>query len=160
MRLAMILTGALFAASLAPGLVAQDIPDFGGTWNREGPAPAQAAGAGIAGLGTTATITQTDSTITLSRTSQFGQLSSVYNLDGSSRSSTLNIGEFSVPQNSTATWADGALLLTTSMEYNGNYFEISVKLSLDAEGKLTAVVTTPGFQGGGPAQDTATYTKG
>jgi hypothetical protein len=164
MKTVALLAFALLALLPVTELNAQDHPDFSGTWTRVGTAATAtptAAGAGLAGLGQTATITQTDSTLTLVRTSQLGQRTSVYNLDGTNRSNTLTLGEFSMPQRTTATWEEGgALMIRTTTDIQGSPIASSLRLSLNAEGQLEVVATSGGVAGGADSEERATYTKG
>ena len=149
---------------LAAGVVAQTTPNFSGTWTLvPDPNAPQAAGRGggmFGGLGTTATIAQDAKTLTLTRTTQAGEVKSVYNLDGSDSPNTMTFGENSVQLVSKVKWDAGKLNIVTSSNFNGNTFETTMRLSLEG-GNLVVESTRPDFQGGGaPVTTKTTYKKG
>lgn len=139
-------------------LAAQERPVFAGKWTAA--TAAQGGRGGFAGLGDAATITQDSATITVTRTTQMGEFQSVYNLDGSERRSTLEMGEYSIPLRSTAKWEGAKLVVTTTFDANGQTVQTIMSLALEADGSLTVVSTTPDFQGGGGnTTTTRKYTK-
>ena len=149
---------------LATGVLAQTTPNFSGTWTLvpdPNAAPAAGRGGGMfGGLGTTATIAQDAKTLTLTRTTQAGEVKSVYNLDGSDSPNTMTFGENSVQLISKAKWAAGKLVITTTSNFGGNAFETTMRLSLEG-GNLVVESTRPDFQGGGaPVTTKTTYKKG
>lgn len=143
---------------MAAMLSAQAAPDFAGKWTLE-PDPS-AEGGGRGGLGQSATIVQDASTITVTRTSQMGEFTSKYNLDGSESKNTFNFNGTAVEQLSKAKWDAGKLLVNTTMNFEGDAVATSMIISLDAAGHLIVESTRPDFQGGGaPITTKATYKK-
>ncbi len=146
------------AILLATGASAQT-PNFAGKWILV-PDPAATGGMG-GGLGTEAIITQDASTITIKRTTQVGELTSTYKLDGSESKNTITIQGNALDQLSATKWDGGTLTVDTRMSFDGNAVEIGMKMSLDPSGTLLVVSTRPDFQGGGaPVTTKATYKKG
>ncbi len=152
------------AVTLATALtLAQAPPNFAGKWTLV--PDANAAGGGGrggmgGGLGQEATITQDASSLTIKRTTQMGEFTSTYKLDGSESKNTLNFQGNSVDQLSIAKWDGGKLNVATKMDFGGNVVETSMVMSLDATGNLVVDTTRPDFQGGGgPITTKATYKK-
>jgi hypothetical protein len=144
------------------GVLAQTTPSFAGKWTMVPDATAQGGGrgGGFGGLGTAATIVQDDKTLTITRTTQAGEVTSVYNLDGSDSKNTMNFNGNAFEQTSKVTRDGNALVITTTGDFGGNVFETSMKLALDASGTLTLEATRPDFQGGGaPIVTKAIYKK-
>jgi hypothetical protein len=166
MRRVITVTGILSALVLAAALAAQTT-NFAGTWTLV-PDPNAAAGGGGrgrggfgGGLGETATIAQDAATLTVTRTAQMGEIKSVYKLDGSESTNTMNFGGNSVDQVSKAKWDGPKLVITTSSNFGGNAFETTMTLSLDPSGNLLVENSRPDFRGGGaPIVTTMTYKKG
>jgi len=129
-------------------LVAQTPPSFAGKWTLVPDANAPAGG-GRGGLGTTATVTQDANTVTIARTTQMGDFTATYKLDGTESKNTLNIQGNSVEQVSIAKWDAGKLKINTTMNFQGQPVETSMVLSLDPSGDLLVESTRPDFQGGG-----------
>lgn len=154
MKRALIAMAMIFATALA---IAQAQPNFAGKWTL---VPDPNAQGGMGGLGTDATITQDATTLTITRTTQMGTVTSNYKLDGSESKNTLNFQGNSIDQLSTAKWDDGKLRVNTKMDFGGNPVEFNMVLSLDPSGNLIADVTRPDFQGGGgPVTTKLTYKK-
>jgi len=154
----------LSAAALvfsATQLTAQ-APSFAVAWTMvvdpAAPAPAGGRG-GRGGLGQAATIVQDVKTLTITRTTQNGEVKSVYNLDGTDSKNTMNFGGNPIEQTSKAKWDAGKLVITTSSSFNGNAFETTMVLSLDASGNLVVDSTSPGRGGGAPTTTKTTYKK-
>jgi hypothetical protein len=165
MRRAAIGWSVMMTGCLVAGMVAQTTPNLSGTWTLvPDPNAPQAAGRGrgggmFGGLGTTATIAQDAKTLTITRTTQAGEVKSVYNLDGSDSPNTMTFGENSIQLVSKAKWDAGKLSITTSSNFNGNAFETTMRLSLEG-GNLVVESTRPDFQGGGaPVTTKMTYKK-
>ena len=151
------------ALTLATALtLAQAPPNFAGKWALV-PDPNAAGGGrgGMAGgLGPEATITQDASSLTIKRTTQMGEFTSTYKLDGSESRNTLNFQGNSVDQLSIAKWDGPKLLVNTKMDFGGNVVETSMVMALDSTGNLVVDTTRPDFQGGGaPITTKATYKK-
>jgi hypothetical protein len=145
---------------LAATVFAQSPPSFAGKWV-VAPDPSAGGGRGFGGLGQAATITQDASSLTITRTTQAGEFTSTYKLDGTESKNTLNFQGNAVEQLSKAKWDGARLIVNTSMNFNGNPVETSMIMSLDATGNLVVETTRPDFQGGGkPITTTMTYKKG
>ena len=140
----------LSAATLAQS------PNFAGKWAR---VPDPAVQGGFGGLGQSAVITQDATTLTITRTTQMGEVTSVYKLDGSESKNTLNFQGNSIDQISKTKWDGGTLHVDTSMNFDGNAVNLTMAMSLDASGNLVVVSTRPDFQGGGSPVTTKTSYK-
>ncbi len=138
---------------------------FAGAWtvvagpNAATPAPG-GRGGGRGGLGQAATISQDDKTLTITRTTQAGEMKMVYNLDGSDSKNTMAMGGNSVEQVSKAKWDGGKLHITTSTMFNGEARETTMVMSLDDAGQLIVEATQPARGGGAPTTTKMTYKKG
>jgi len=132
-------------------------PNFAGKWALVPDPAAQGPGGG---LGTAAVIKQDASTITITRTTQMGEITTVYKLDGSESKNTLNFQGNAIEQLSKTKWEGGTLHVDTSMSFDGNAVNLTMAMSLDPSGNLLVVSTRPDFQGGGsPVTTKATYKK-
>ena len=135
---------------------------FAGTWtvvaDPAAAAPAPGRGGGR-GLGQAATIAQDAKTLTVTRTTQNGEVKSVYNLDGTDSKNTLSMGGNSVEQTSKARWEGDKLIIDTKMNFNGNDVASSMSLSIDAGGQLVVESTGAGRGGGPPTTTKMTYKK-
>lgn len=138
----------LLVALAASVLVAQTPPSFAGKWTLVPDATAPAGG-GRGGLGQTATVTQDANTLTIARTTQMGDFTATYKLDGTESKNTLNIQGNPMEQISVAKWDAGKLKINTTMNFQGQPVEMSMVLSLDPSGDLLVESTRPDFQGGG-----------
>ena len=162
MRKNALIVGALslvFAASIAQ---AQDKPNFAGSWtlvvDPNAPAPGRGGGGG---LGQAATLTQDAKTLTITRTTQNGEVKLVYNLDGSeSKNSVMGRGGAATEQVSKAAWEGTTLVVTTNYMMGETAATRTQKFSLDASGQLVVATTSPGRGGGEPTTTTQTYKKG
>jgi hypothetical protein len=133
-------------------------PNFAGKWTAV--PDASSAGGGRGGLGQEAVIKQDEKTLTITRTTQMGEFTSTYNLDGSESKNTLNFQGNAIEQLSKAKWNGGKLTVDTSMSFDGNPVQLSMTLALDASGNLIVESTRPDFQGGGaPVTTKTTYKK-
>ncbi len=155
------------AAQQAAPAAAAGKPSFAGKWtliaDPNAPAPAMGGRGGgnmMAGLGADATILQDDKSVTITRTMQMGEFKSVYNFDGSESSNTLAIGTNSIPLTAKAKWDGAKLMTTTTASFNGQSFDITMNMSLDATGNLVIESTTPSMNGGDPMPMTTKYKKG
>jgi hypothetical protein len=139
----------------APGPAGREGRRGGGGGGRGG-----AFGALIS-LGQQATIVQDGATLTITRTTQAGELKTVYKLDGSESANTLTgPGGNSLAQVSRATWNGNKLAITTSMDLNGNPVQTTMTLSLDEAGALVVESGGMGRRGGDRGSVTTKYTKG
>jgi hypothetical protein len=148
---------AVFAAVLLATVVSAQTPNFAGKWTL---VPDPAATGGFGGLGQEATITQDAATLTIKRTTQMGEFTTVYKLDGSESKNTLNFQGNAIEQLSKTKWDGGTLHVDTTMSFDGNPVQVTMALSLDPAGNLQVVSTRPDFQGGGsPVTTKTTYKK-
>ena len=161
MRKAAVFMGAAALILGATNVSAQG-KSFAGTWtvvaDPAAAAPAPGRGGGR-GLGQGATIAQDAKTLTVTRTTQNGEIKQVYNLDGSDSKNTLTMGGNSVEQVSKAKWDGDKLVITTTMNFNGNASESTMVLQLDASGQLVVESTGAGRGGGPPTTTKMTYKK-
>ena len=150
------ITAIIAIVLLAALAAAQNTPNFAGKWTLV-PAPG-ATGAG--GLGQEATITQDATSITIKRTTQMGEFTTIYKLDGSESKNTLSFQGNSIDQVSKTKWDGGTLKVDTTMTFDGNPVQVSMSMTLDPSGTLLVESTRPDFQGGGaPVTTKATYKK-
>lgn len=157
MKRAVTLTAAVLIV-IAAGVSAQTPPNFAGKWTLV-PDPAAPAPGGMP-PSSTLTIVQDEKTLTVTRTTQMGEFTSVYNLDGSESKNTLNIQGTPVDQLSKTKWEGGKLIVNTTMSFENTPVEFSMVLSQDAAGTLGLQTTRPDFQGGGaPITTKSTYKK-
>ena len=163
MRRNVLMAGALALVLAVPAANAQDKPNFSGTWNRvtdPNAAPTGGRGGGRGGIGMTATITQDAKTLTITRTTQNGEVKTVYNLDGTDSKNTMTMGGNPVEQTSKAAWEGSKLVITTNYAMGENAITTKQEFTLDATGQLVVSVTAPGRGGGEPTTTVATYKKG
>ena len=149
----------VFAATTA---IAQGT-SFAGSWTLV-PDPNAAGGGGGGGrggalLGQAATVTQDDKTLTITRTTQNGEVKMVYNLDGSDSKNMVQGRGGQMEQVSKAKWDGAKLVITTSFQMGDNAVTRTQTLALDASGQLTVTTTGPG-RGGEVMTTTQTYKKG
>jgi len=161
MRRNALIVGALslvFAASIAQ---AQDKPNFSGSWtlvvDPNAPAPGRGGGGG---LGQAATLTQDAKTLTVTRTTQNGEVKLVYNLDGSDSKNMMMGRGGQTEQISKAAWEGSTLVITTTFSMGENTVTRTQKFSLDTSDQLVVATTSPGRGGGEPVTTTQTYKKG
>ena len=164
MRRNALVVGALslvFAASIAQ---AQDKPNFSGSWTVIADPNAAGGGGGGGrggggGLGMAATLTQDAKTLTVTRTTQNGEVKLVYNLDGSESKNMVQGRGGQMEQVSKAAWDGAKLVITTNMMMGENAVTRTQTMSLDASGQLMVTVSGPG-RGGEVMTTTQTYKKG
>ena len=159
MKRVMTVMAVTYALALS-SLLAQAPPNFAGKWTLVPDASAAGGGRGMGGLGQNATIVQDANTLTLTRTTQMGEFTTTYKLDGSESKNTLNMGGNTIDQLSTAKWDGGKLTINTKMDFQGTPVQTSMVLALDPSGNLLIESTRPDFQGGGaPITTKMTYKK-
>jgi hypothetical protein len=151
--------GAAVLILMAAAVSAQTPTNFAGKWtlvpDAAGPAPGS-----MGAPSPTLTIVQDEKTMTVTRTTQIGELTAIYNLDGSESKNTLNIQGTPIDQISKTKWDGGKLIVNTTMSFESTPVEFSMVLSQDAAGTLGLETTRPDFQGGGaPITTKATYKK-
>lgn len=146
------------AAILVATIASAQTPNFAGKWTV---VPDPAATGGFGGLGTDAAITQDATSMTIKRTTQMGEFTSIYKLDGTESKNTITIQGNAIEQLSKTKWDGGTLQVDTTMTFDGNPVQVSMKMSLDSSGNLLVETTRPDFQGGGaPITTKTTYKKG
>ena len=162
MRKQALIVGALslvFAASVAQA----QAPNLSGSWalvvDPNAPPPSGRGGGG-GGLGQAATLTQDAKTLTITRTTQNGEVKMVYNLDGSESKNMVQGRGGQTEQVSKATWEGTTLVITTNFQMGENAVTRTQKFMLDATGQLVVSTTSPGRGGGEPTTTTQTYKKG
>lgn len=164
MRRTSVVVMAMAALAIAGSTAAAQGKNFAGGWtvilDPAAPAPPAGGRGGGRGLGQAATIAQDDKTLTVTRTTQAGEIKSVYNLDGSESKNTLSMGGNSVDQVSTAKWDGAKLVITTSANFNGNAFTTTMAMWMDEAGNLAVETTSPGRGGGAPTTTKMSYKKG
>jgi len=161
MRRNALILGALSLVFAATTAKAQDKPNFAGSWalvvDPNAPAPGRGGGGG---LGQAATITQDAKTLTITRTTQNGEIKIVYNLDGSESKNMMMGRGGQTEQISKAAWEGNTLVVTTNYTMGEAAVTRTQKFSLDASGQLVVATTAPGRGGGEPTTTTQTYKKG
>lgn len=160
MRKNAFMVGALSLVLAANTSQAQDKPNFSGTWTLCADANAAGGARGGGGLGQTATISQDAKTLTLTRTTQAGEIKAVYNLDGSESKNMMNMRGGQVEQVSKATWEGNKLVINTSFTVGENPITTTQSFSLDASGELIHTTTRMGRDGSAPVTATSKYMKG
>ena len=162
MRKTALIVGALSLVVAATVAQAQ-APNFSGTWAQvvdPNAAPTGGRGGGGGGLGQGGTITQDAKTLTITRTTQNGEVKVVYNLDGSESKNMMQGRGGQVEQVSKATWDGAKLVITTNFQMGENAVTRTESYTLDASGQLVVSTTAPGRGGGEPTTTVRTYKKG
>jgi len=161
MRRNALIVGALSLVLAAPLARAQQ-PNFAGTWTLvpDPNAPTGGRGGGGGGLGQGGTIAQDAKTLTITRTTQNGEIKVVYNLDGSESKNMMQGRGGQVEQVSKAAWDGSKLVITTNFMMGENAVTSTASYSLDASGQLVVSTTAPGRGGGEPTTTVRTYKKG
>ena len=161
MRRNFLMAGALALVLAVPAANAQDKPNFSGSWtlvvDPNAPAPGRGGGGG---LGMAATLTQDAKTLTITRTTQQGEVKTVFNLDGSESKNMMMGRGGQTEQVSKAVWEGNTLVVTTNFTMGENAVTRTQKFMLDATGQLVVSTTSPGRGGGEPTTTTQTYKKG
>lgn len=164
MRRSTALMSVAAVAFMASTAFAQAKTSFAGTWNQVQDPNAAAAGGGGrggrggGGFGPTFTATQDDKTLTITRTTQNGEVKTVYNLDGSdSKNMAMGRGG-QTEQISHAKWDGANLVITRSQDMGGTAVEIKQTFSIDKDGTLWIETTRPG-QDGNPVSTKVQYKK-
>ena len=162
MRRNALILGALSLVLAATTATAQDKPNFSGSWtlvvDPNAPPPTGRGGGG--GLGQAATLTQDAKTLTITRTTQNGEVKTVFNLDGSESKNMMMGRGGQTEQISKAVWEGNTLVVTTNFTMGEAAVTRTQKFSLDASGQLVVATTAPGRGGGEPTTTTQTYKKG
>jgi hypothetical protein len=142
---------------------AQSKPNFAGKWTLvPDPNAAQAAGGrgrGMGGgLGQEFAAAQDDKTLTVTSSNpQMGDMKSVYNLDGTETKNPLTFGGQTVERVSKVKWDGAKLVITTTINFNGNGIETTQSWMLDPSGAL--VIESASNFNGTPTTTKSTYKK-
>ena len=146
----------LFAclALIGTPLAAQDKPAFAGTWKLADPATPDGF------TPTVMTVVQDATTLTITTTSQMGEVKTSYKLDGSEAPSPMEFNGMTIDRMTKLVWEGSRLLLITTSKMEGQSLEFKSAWSLTPDGALATETTVPDFQGGGtPITTKATYKK-
>jgi polyisoprenoid-binding protein YceI len=147
------------AAILVATAASAQTPNFAGKWTLV-PNPSAAPGGFGGGIGQEAVITQDAASITIKRTTQMGEFTTIYKLDGSESKNTLTVQGNTIDQISKTKWDGGTLKVDTTLTFDGNPVQVSMSMTLDPSGNLLVESTRPDFQGGGgPVTTKSTYKK-
>ena len=103
-------------------------------------------------------ITQDASTLTITRTTQAGEIKMVYRLDGSVSTNSVAMGGNTVETSSKARWEGAKLIVVTTTTVGGNPVESTSTYSMNGA-NLVVETTAPGRGGGAPMTTTMTYSK-
>ena len=165
MKRAIVTIGALLFVAFAADAWAQAKSSFAGKWTLVPDANAAGGGGGrgrgmggFGGLGQGGSVEQNDKTLTVTTTTQMGEVKSVYNLDGSESKNSINMQGNSIDRVSKAKWDGAKLVIVTTTNFQGNPIETTQTWSLDATGSLI-IESTSNFQGT-PTTTKMTYKKG
>jgi hypothetical protein len=149
-------TSALLIAFVLLGTsaAAQEKPSFAGSWKLAGD-PADPFTAPLI------TVAQDAKTLTVTASTQMGEIKTPYNLDGTETRAPMDFNGTTFDRVTKAAWNGSKLVLTVKSEFNGQSFETKATWSLNTDGTLLVETTRPDFQGGGaPVTSKATYKKG
>jgi len=134
-------------------LAAQDKPNFAGTWKIVGDS-------GDMMVAPQMTVAQDAQTLTVTASTQMGEIKTVYNLDGSENKAPLDFNGTSIDRVTKAAWTGAKLTMTVLTNFNGQSFESKAVWSMNQDGTLHVETTRPDFQGGGsPVTSTVNYKK-
>jgi len=141
---------------------AQSKPTFAGKWTLVPDPNGAAAGGGgrgmAGGLGPELTAAQDDKTLTITTNNpQLGEVKTVYNLDGSESKNPINFGGQTVDRISKVKWDGAKLVITTTININGNLAETTQTWVLDGFGNL--VIESSSNFTGTPTTSKLTYKK-
>jgi hypothetical protein len=164
MRRNAFIGGALAVLIAAAPALAQDMPNFSGSWTLVADPNAAGGGGGGgrgggAGLGQAAVLAQDMKTLTVTRTTQNGEIKMTYNLDGSDSKNMVMGRGGQTAQVSKATWDGPKLMISTTLMMGENTVTRTQTMSLDASGQLVVTVSGPG-RGGEVTTTTQMYKKG
>jgi hypothetical protein len=147
----------VFAICLALAVsvvVAQDKPNFVGTWKL--PADVQAEPFTPPQM----VVALDGNTMTVTGTSQTGEFKTIYKMDGTEAKSPIQFNGDTIDRVTKAAWDGNKLVMTVVASVNGQSFETKSVWSLGADGALLIEMTRPDFQGGGgPITSKTTYKK-
>jgi hypothetical protein len=158
----------LFATSLSA-----QAPNFAGKWtlnvDPNAAAPPAGGGGGRGGggrggggggfCGMTCDITQDATTLTIKRTTQAGETSTAYKLDGKEGTISQQGPNGPTEIKYTAKVEGGKITVSTTRDFGQGPSTTKMEVSMDA-GAMKVVTTAPGRGGGDPTVTTQTYKKG
>ena len=138
---------------LPTSAVAQDKPNFAGTWKLSGTAadftPSQMV------------VAQDAKTLNITSTSQMGEISTPFNLDGTDLKAPLDFNGMTLERVTRAVWKGNTLVLTIVQSFQGQSADLKLVWSLEKDGTLLVEATRPNLEGGGtPVTSKSTYKKG
>jgi hypothetical protein len=161
------------------GLSAQAKPNFAGKWTLQADPNAPAAPAGGAGggrggggrggggfggggqfCGMECNIAQDATTLTITRTTQAGEMKTEYKLDGTETTATQQAGQGTMTIKNKAAWTGSTLTITTTTDFNGTPTTAKTEISLDSMGMLKVARTAAPRGGGDAVTTTQMYKKG
>jgi len=150
--LSSILLATLAMAAVAA--VAQDKPNFVGTWKLTDPAQPDMMTASQIVVAQDATL------LTVTITGQMGEFKTNYKLDGSANRDPLDFNGTTIDRSTKLAWNENKLTLTSTSDMNGQTVEFKSVISLAPDGSMVVESTFPDFQGGGgPITAKAIYKK-
>jgi hypothetical protein len=136
------------------GAATQEKPSFAGTWKLASQGSDMFVAPQIV-------VVQDAKTMTVTATTQMGEIKTPYNLDGSQTRAPIEFNGQSLDRVTKAAWNGSKLVLTVTSEFGGQTFETKAVWAIGTDGTLLVETTRPDFQGGGAAVTTkATYKKG
>jgi hypothetical protein len=154
MRQVLSVAAVVLAAFSALPAAVQDKPNFAGTWKLTSEA------GGDPFTSPQLVVTQDAKLLTVTTSSQMGEIKTVYNVDGSEASSPLDFGGGSIDRTTRMSWEGTKLVMTTKADFGGMPFETKAVWTLDAGGTLMVETTRPDFMGGGgPVTTKGSYKK-
>jgi hypothetical protein len=157
MRRSTALMSVAAVAFMASNAFAQAKTSFAGTWtmvvDSAAMAQQQMAGGGRGGrpgqggFGQTFTAAQDAGKLTITRTTQNGDVVSVYNLDGSDSKNTVQGRGGATEVVSHAKWDGDKLVISTTRDFNGQSTTTTQTLAVDPAGSLWVETSRPGQDG-------------
>ena len=145
-------TSLLLAALLllVTGAAAQDKPSFAGTWKLAGDVADPFTAPQM-------TVTQDSKKMTVTASTQLGEVKTPYNLDGNQVKAPLDFNGTTLTRVTKAAWNGSKLILTVTVNFKGKPSETRAIWSLNTDGTLVIETT---LAGGTPVTSKATYKKG
>lgn len=141
------------ALAMSATALAQDKPDFTGSWKLTGEAADQFTPSQIV-------IAKDATLLTVTTTGQMGEFKTSYKLDGTAGSSPLDFQGNMIERTTKMAWTDNKLTLTAASDMGGQAFEVKSVVSAGPDGTMIVETTFPDFQGGGgPITSKAAYKK-
>ncbi len=159
---AAVLLGASSLRAQAPSFAGKwtMVPDPNAAGGGGGGGGGGRGGGGGGGFGNEFTAVQDAKTLTITRTTQNGEVKSVYNLDGSDSKNMVTGRGGQTEVVSHAKWDGSKLNISTTRDFNGTSTTTTQTLSLDASGNLLVTSQIPARGGGEATTRTVTYKKG